>query len=441
MKSKNVLVSLTSISLPLMGGLAAQMAVQIIDTIMLGRYSVDVLAAAVVATSVHFVFFTVGSGISTAVLAISSAQGQEDRPATLAAGLWLSVLFAILAFLVLFWSRAILLRLGQVEHIAAAAQDYLRLASVGLVPALLTMSLRSHATVLERPKIVLWVSLAALPVNAFLNWVFIFGNLSTPEMGIRGAALATLLAHGLSFAITLAYVHFIDKTALGGICRKNLRVQAHVLRLSWPIGISNLAELGMFTATTLIVGSLGAVSVAAHGIVIQITSAAFIVHLAMSQAATVKAGDAFARQDKIMMWRVAQAAATLSLSAVFVTTCIFVLVPEILVSLFISTKQSQYEPILRMASVVLIVAAISQLADSMQIIAMGLLRGMLDTRMPMFVVLCSYWIVAIPASLLLGTWMEYGVVGVWLGVAVGLIIADFLLWLRFFKKIVGLQGR
>ncbi|MFT2110015.1 MATE family efflux transporter [Marinomonas sp. 2405UD68-3] len=432
MKTWHMAFSMIKIALPLMGGLTAQAAVQIIDTVMLGHYSIEALAAGVVATSVLFLLITVGSGIASAVLALSSSQTQHMRSVTLSAALGLTVIFSAVIYIGMYYSESILLLLGQDSAIATGAKEYLHLAGLGLLPALMTMVLRSHATAIERPNIVLWVSLAALPLNALLNWIFIFGYLGAPEMGIEGAALATFMTHSVSLALTLVYIRIIDASALSLLFSYDVKSIIRVINLSWPIALTNLAELGMFTVSTLIVGSLGEIPVAAHGIVVQITSAAFIVHLAISQVATVKSGQAYALSESSTIRLIGKVASGLSMSAVIVTTGIFVLLPESLVSLFIQTHDSQFQQIQNLAAMVLVIAALSQLVDAMQVIAMGLLRGFQDTRTPMVIAISSYWCIAVPAAYILGKTLEYGVLGVWFGITIGLIGAAGTLWIRFY---------
>lgn len=433
MAFKRALLALSGIALPLMGGLAAQAAIQIIDTVMLGRYSVDALAGAVIATSVLFVFITVGSGLANAVLTICSGQPDARRPKTLAAGIWLSITFAVLSVIVLLWSEPLLLAVGQDPSIAAAATDYLQIAGFSLFPALLTATLRGYATARERTQVILWVSLAALPLNALLNWIFIFGNWGAPEMGIKGAAVATLLAHALSLLATGAYVRSLAKTPLRAFFQIDRPAMAQVLRIGTPIGLTGLAELGMFTAITLMIGTLGTLSVAAHGVVVQITSAAFIIHLALSQAATVRVarGHSVANQAETRV--AARAAAALSAVMVVLTTCVFVFAPETLVRFFVTPDDPAFQSILTMASAILIIAAVSQLADAMQIVAMGALRGLQDTALPMWIAVGWYWCVALPLGYLLGLSLGWGAVGVWSGVALGLFGAAGTLWWRFFS--------
>lgn len=435
MTFKRALLALSGIALPLMGGLAAQTAVQIIDTLMLGRYSVEALAGAVVATSVLFVFITVGSGLATAVLTICSGQADAQNPKPLAAGIWLSITFSALSVIALLWSEPLLLALGQEPAIAVSATEYLWIAGVSLFPALLTATLRGYATARERTQVILWVSLAALPLNALFNWMFIFGNFGAPEMGIQGAALATLLAHTISFLATAAYVRSLAKMPLGAFLQIDRSAMAQVLRIGTPIGVTGLAELGMFTAITLMIGTLGALPVAAHGVVVQITSAAFIIHLALSQAATVRVARGHSAADQAETRVAAKAAAALSAVMVALTTCLFVFTPETLVRFFVSSDDPAFQAILTMASAILIIAAVSQLADAMQIVAMGALRGLQETAVPMWIAAGWYWAVALPLGYVLGLSLGWGAVGVWSGVTVGLLGAAGTLWWRFFVRV------
>ncbi|MFY0690966.1 MAG: MATE family efflux transporter [Paracoccaceae bacterium] len=436
------------LGLPLVGSHLAQFAVGLVDTIMLGWYDVTVLAASVLATSFFFVVFIVGAGFAFAVMPmVAEAAGRDDAQRVRRVtrmGLWLSVLYAAALLPFMIWSDPILRALGQQETLAALAQDYLRIAGFGLFPALLVMVLKSQLSALERTQIVFWVTVAGVGVNAALNWVLIFGNLGMPELGIRGAALASLLTHLASLLAIGLYVRFhpalVHYALFQRIWNSDWPAFGEVFRLGWPIGLTNLAETGLFAASAVLMGLLGTLPLAAHGIALQIASGTFMVHVGLSQAATIRAGRALGRGDMEGLGRGGQAAFALSMLFVVLTVILFLTLPELLISGFLAPDAVAREEIIAIGVTLLAVAALFQLVDAGQIMALGMLRGIQDTRIPMLYAAFSYWVMGFPASYVFGITLGYGGIGVWLGLVMGLLFAAVLLWLRFLRLFTGMTA-
>lgn len=431
------------LGLPLVGSHLAQISVQLVDTIMLGWYGIEPLAAGVLASFAAFVIFITGSGFAFAVMplvaeAAENGNTQRIRQVT-RMGIWLSLLYAAACLPLMIWSAPILISFGQKPQLAALAQDYLRIFGLGFFPSLTIMVLKSYLSALERTAIVLWVTLGGAVLNAVLNHMFIFGNWGMPEMGLRGSALASLLVQIVSCTVLCFYTMRNPLTAPHCLFQRIWKIDVPafttVFRLGWPIGLTNLAESGMFSASALIVGLLGTVPLAAHGIALQISSITFMVHVGFSSAATVRAGQAFARQDWSRLILGAKAVVSLALLVVLICTIAFLTIPELLMRGYLSPDDPDLPDILRIGTGLLAVAALFQLVDAGQIMALGLLRGIQDTKVPMYFSAFSYWIMGIPASYLLGITFGLGGLGVWLGLVVGLVVASSLLWWRFFNRL------
>ena len=432
--------AVAQLGLPLVGGHLAQFAIGLTDTIMVGWYGVEALAAVTLAGSYFFVLFLTGAGFGWAVMpmvAAANAAGDETsaRRAT-RMGLWLSVLYAALVMPLLWWSGPILLALGQGEEVAADAARYLRIAGWGLFPALLVMVLKSYLAALERTQVVLWITVLGALANAVANYGLIFGNWGLPEMGIRGAAVASVLTHAVSLVAVVIYVlrALPEQELFRRLWRPDREMFAQVFRLGVPIGITSLTEVSLFSASALMMGWLGTVPLAAHGIALQLASATFMVHLGLSNAATVRAGNAYGRRDRTHMARGAAVVIAMSLAASALTIVLFLTVPDPLISLFLDPDDPGRPQILVIGTTLLAAAALFQLVDGAQVIALGLLRGVQDTGGPMLIAALAYWGVGIPASYVLGFPMGIGGVGIWLGLACGLAVAGVLLMARFWRQ-------
>ncbi|MEP0050523.1 MAG: MATE family efflux transporter [Roseobacter sp.] len=427
---------------PLIGGHLAQIAISITDTVMLGWYGVDALAAVTLGSTYFFVFFIFGSGFAWAVMPMVASYAAEDdeiglRRAT-RMGLWLSMGFALLALPLMIWSEPILQRMGQSAMVAHDASTYLSIAGFGIVPALLVMCIKSYLAALERTQVVLWITLLAALINGLANYALIFGNWGAPELGLKGAAIASLLTQTVSLLGVIIYARLTlpEHNLFQRLWRMDRQMLVKVFLLGWPIGLTALSEVVLFATSTVMMGWFGTVPLAAHGVALQLTSVTFMVHVGLSNVATIRAGNAKGRNDLVHMERGALVVLAMSLAYALVTVAILLAFPEPLMSLFMQQDEPKRLEILSIGAGLLAMAAVFQLMDGAQVIALGLLRGVQDTRVPMFVAGFSYWGIGIPGSYLFGIVLGLGGVGVWLGLVVGLGLAGLLLSYRFWGVIL-----
>jgi len=218
--------------------------------------------------------------------------------------------------------------------------------------------------------------------------------------------------------------------------RSDSEILKRVFLLGWPIGLTSLAEGGLFAASAVMMGWIGAIELAAHGIAIQLASLTFMVHLGFSQAATVRAGRALGRHDELSLRRGGVTAIGMSAFFAVATSLIFLAIPETLVSLFLDPNEPDRAVLLRIGASLIMVAALFQLVDGLQVLALGLLRGVQDTTVPMFMATISYWVIGLPVSYLLAFTFGMGGVGLWLGLVIGLAVAAVLLLWRFWGRSV-----
>lgn len=436
-----------ALGLPLIGSQLSQFVVQLTDVLMMGWYGVTELAAVVVAGNLLVTLVVMGTGFAWAVMPLVAAAAEAGDEAQVRRvtrmGLWVSVGFAALVLPPLLLVPDLFSRLGQEEAVAALAHDYLAIAGWGLFPALAVMVLRAYLSALEMARIVLWVTLGSAGLNAVLNYALIFGHFGMPELGVQGAALASVGTH-LAAAVGLA-IYAVrrrpEHALFVRLWRPDRDALPQVIRLGWPIGLTNLAEVGLFTASSIMIGWIGATQLAAHGIALQLATASFMVHLGLSQAATVRAGRAYGRRDPDDLRMVALAALGLSALAACATVVLFLAMPGPLIRLFVDPAAPQLSEIVAAGSLMLAAAALFQLADAAQVMALGLLRGVQDTRWPMVFAALSYWALGAPVAYLLGFVAGWGGVGIWLGLAVGLAAAAVLMTHRFWLRVIPALGR
>jgi len=434
--------ALLGLGLPLIGSHLAQMLLHVSDTVMLGWYGVAELAAVVIGSSAFFIVFILGAGFGQAVMPmVAQAVGTGDetrvrRDARM--GLWLSIGYGVICYPLFWWSEPILLFVGQKPAVAALACDFLWIAGLGMVPALLVMVLKSYLAALGRTQVVLWMTLAAVGVNILICWALIFGNWGMPELGVRGAAIASVAVQALTFVGLAIYAAWLPELRHFRLFQRFWRPDWHALgqvfRLGMPIGLTSVAEGGMFQASALMMGWIGTAELAAHGIALQAVALTFMVHLGVSNATTVLAGRAQGAGQIADLRRVGKVAIAMSLGFGLAMVALFLAMPAQIVALFLDATKPESSAIIAFGTKLLAVAAVFQIADAMQVMALGLLRGVQDTKVPMILAAISYWGIGIPASYVLAFVLGYGGVGLWFGLVIGLTVAASLLMVRFWRR-------
>ena len=451
MRSKNMSYpahakAVATLGLPLVGGHLAQIAIGVTDTVMLGWYGVDALAAVTLAASYFFVLFLMGAGFAFAVMPMVATFDAEKDEVSIRRvtrmGLWLSIAYSVAIMPIMIWSESLFLFLGQEPTVAADAQQYLRIAGFGMFPWLVAMVIKSYLAALERTQVVFWIAVLATVCNGLINYALIFGNWGAPEMGIQGAAIASVFTQliGMLGVVVYAILVLPQHQLFVRFWRADWEMLMRVFRLGVPIGFTGLSETGLFTATAVMMGWLGTVPLAAHGIALQCAGITFMLHLGISNVATIRAGNAFGRGDREHLAKGAYIVFAMSLVAALLTIIGFLLWPEPLVLAFMQPSEPARDQILIIGVGLLAMAALFQLVDGAQVIALGLLRGVQDTKVPMYMAAFSYWGIGMPCSYIFGFVLGYEGIGVWMGLVVGLASAAILLSVRFWSVILGRVG-
>ena len=432
--------ALLALGLPIVGTLVAGLVLHMSDTVMLGKYGIDELAAVVIGGQIWFILFIAGSGIGAALSGpIASAMAQKDEVTVrrlVRMGLWLTVGYAMLVTPIYFFAEPLLLALGQQPQIAALAGDYVQIVGFSVYPVLLQNLIRTYLAALEKTAFVLIASIIAVIFHIFLNWVLIFGAFGIPAMGVKGAAISSLLTDTALMLMVLAYAlrTFPEHRLLHRFWKPDWEILKRVFFLGVPVSLQLVAEVGLFAFAAVLMGRVSAEMLAAHGIALQLAGITFLIQLGVAQAATVRTGQAFgARNDRLLRDGALVGVFMSILFAVF-TMAVFLIFREGLVSLFLSPDDPDTPAVIAAGATLLILAAIFQIFDGGQAMAMNLLRGVHDTRIPMVIAIVSYWLVGVPAAWWLGSPDRFGGVGVWSGLVIGLACAWVGLSVRFWRR-------
>lgn len=421
---------------PLVAAQVAQMATSFFDTVMMGRVGPVELAAVAIGTGLWRTLLLLALGILMALsplVAHLHGSRQIDCIAPLVRqSLWLAMLLGILCFLALRHLERLLALLGIEPVIIPITGDYLRALSWGMFPIFAFMALRLFSEGIARTRPILLISLLGLMVNVIANYALIFGHWGLPALGALGCGAATAIGMWTMLLGMLAFLFVDNRYRSHGVfqrwewpCWRELQP---ILALGLPMGIGLFLETAVFTAVALLLGTLGAVAAAAHQVALSVAAMAFMIPLGLSMATTVRVGHAMGGGDP----RAARFSGLtgIGLSGLFMAImAVVIFVTHRGIAHFYTDDTA----VAVVAAGLLRLAALFQISDGLQVGALGALRGLKDSRVPMLIVLVAYWLIAFPLGWLLGIRWEFGPAGPWIGLIAGLSSAAVLLNLRFWR--------
>ena len=430
---------------------AIEMVMNLTSVAMIGRVGPEALAASTLGLALYTLFLLFGIGITAAaapLIAREAGRGTSTGAAVrriVQQGCWGATLITCPMWIILWNGERVLIACGQDPQLAAAAGIYLHALQWSLLPVLVYLVLRSCFAALGRPRWAVTTGVAAIAVNAFLNWLLIGGHWGLPALGLVGSGLATLLSNTF-MAVALGSVVLFDPS-LG-----RYRIFSGFLRPVWaefgafwslgvPIGVSLLLEAGMFTVAAAMVGRFDAVSLAAHAIALQVASFTFMLPLGLAQAATIRIGRAAGAGDQRGIARAGWTALSLSVATMVMSAVILVTAPEPIIGLFLDSGEPGFDAVQALAVTLLGLAGLFQVADGSQVVLAGMLRGLHDTRAPMIIAGVGYWGVGLPLAAALAFALHLRAPGVWIGLAGGLFTVAILLLRRWLRLLARRRGQ
>lgn len=430
--TKELLATFT-LAFPMIAGQVGQMLLGISDTIMIGRLGVNELGAATLANTLVIVPFVLGIGLLSSIsVRVSQAHGAnrpEDARRAVRHGTWMALVFGMLTLLSAIAIIPFLGWLKQPVEVIQLTPTFLVIVAASLIPAFITMAWKNHADALNHPWPPFFIMMAGVFLNIWLNWLLIWGHWGMPALGMEGAALATLISRVLT---TIGLYQWL---------RRSPKVKAWTPRLWWakceratfksllaigfPASLQLLTEVGAFAACTLLIGTLGAVPLAAHQVAINCAGFAFMVPLGVAMAITVRVGEIVGARQQARLHRVLAGGWFFSTAFMTCSMILFFAFGREIAALFGDNTGVQ-----AIAARLLIVAGFFQLVDGIQVVSAFALRGVNDVRLPAWIAFAAYWIVAVPLGYFLGLRCGWGAVGMWSGLAAGLGVAAVVLAYR-----------
>lgn len=419
---------LLTLSIPAVFSQLAQMGMGFIDTIMAGHHSRDTLAVVSIGSNLFIPVIIVFLGIFLSINPLSSGHAARSEPKELAKLLKSSLALAfMLALPIIYIVRnlePIIRLLGLKSALIVSADDYLEALSFGLIPLFIFLALRFYNEGLFSTRAIMFITLSALPINIFFNYLFLFQL----NWGPAGLGYATTISYSyLCLALllfTLKYRGYDAIISQLAYVKVDLEVIKKIIQLGLPIGVGLGLEITLFAVTGLFIATYGVEIVAGHQIAMNIASMTFMIPMGISIATTARVGYFFGKNDYLTATRVGYIGSGMSLVVMTASALTMWFFPEMLVHLYTTDPGT-----VNVAMSLLFYAAIFQLFDGIQVTVLGALRGFHDTKIPMYFNLIAYWLIGFPVGYYLS--LSYKAAGFWMGIISALMCAAVLMSIRY----------
>lgn len=426
-----------SISIPIILGNMTQILLGIIDSAMVGSIDSVLLAGSALVNNILSIPYVMGIGLTYAIsplVATANGNRQHSRCLHVAYnGFLLCTVFAILIGLGIHWGSDIVFHLDQAPEVAAVSQDYLIIMGWSTIPMLLFLALKQFTDGLEYTRTAMILALSSIPLNTFLNYIFIFGKWGMPRYELFGAGIGTLVTRIIIFIGLLIVVFRSPKYApfrrhLSVSLQIKKKTMRQLLHIGIPSSLQYAMESGAFAVSGIIIGWFGAVQLAAHQIAMSSAALTFMVSMGLSAAGSILVGNSLGKRDLATARLIGRKTLLIGLAYGIACALLFMVTSQKIPYFF------NNEPaVIEYASMLLILAGIFQISDATQAIAVGLLRGLYDVRVPMVFIIIAYWVIGIPLGYYLAFHTSLEARGMWIGLVTGLTIVAISLTFRFFS--------
>jgi MATE family multidrug resistance protein len=422
------------LALPLVVSQLSAVGMNAIDAVLAGHHGAATLGAVAIGASIWSLALVVAIGVTMAVppsVAQLDGAGRRDAIGPLfRQALWLALALGLLLWLALRGAIPLVRVIGIDPVLVEDVAGFLRAVSWGAPALAAFFTLRGMSAGIGITRPTMYFSLMALVLLGPIAWVLLYGGFGIPAMGAAGIGAATAIVlwlEAIAFALyVLWHPVYADLALTARLERPQWAAIGELLRIGVPMGVTVLMEAGLFIATTLTIGTLGAATVASHQVALNVASLFFMIPLGIAMATTVRVGNAAGRGDAVAVRFAGDAGIGLTLGTQAVSATIMLALPTAIASLY-----SNDAAVIALAAQLLVLAALFQFPDGIQAVANGALRGLKDTRVPMFITTFAYWGVGMPV----GWWLAFphamGAQGMWIGLIAGLGVAAVLLALRF----------
>jgi multidrug resistance protein, MATE family len=428
---------------PVVLGMVGHTLISIVDNIMVGKLGSTELAAVSLGNSMIFIAMSIGIGFSTAITPIIAQADAEKNTTEIRSvfhnGLFLCTLLGVLLFGLVVLSKPIMELLHQPKEVITLAKPYLDWVAFSLVPLIIYQGYKQFADGLSMTKYSMYAIIMANILHVIINYCLIYGIWIFPKMGIVGAALGTVISR----IAMVVFMHFILlkqeklKRYFKGFSFDEIKKTtiSKIVDLGFPSAMQMLFEVVLFTVAIWLCGNIGKTSQAANQIALSLASLTFMFAMGLSVVSMIRVGNYKGLSDYKQLIVVARSVFLLAILIEIVFATLFIALYRVLPKLFLNMENTHQlldnTEVILIASKLLIVAAIFQISDGIQVVVLGALRGLQDVKIPMYLTFIAYWVIGFPISYYLGEYTELKAVGVWIGLLAGLTAAALFLYIRF----------
>ena len=428
---------------PVMLGMVGHIMVSFADNIMVGQLGAKELAAVSLGNSFFFIAMSLGVGFATAITPLvaeaDSSKNTRAVTSSLKHGLILCVCISLALLLGMLFSVPLMEKMNQPKDVVVLAMPYLKIIAISIVPLVIFEGLKRFSDGLSKTKYPMYAAVFSNALNIILNYLLIFGMFGFPKLGIIGAGIGTLISRILMvlFIILIFFNKDKIKTYFLNIdfLKTEKKVFKKIFNLGFPSALQMLFEVGIFTAAIWLSGTLGKIYQAANQIAFNLSAITFMVGVGLGVAAMIRVGNQKGLSDFISLRRIAISVFLLTILIEIIFAIIFLVFNEWLPTLYLETnnpeKIMENSEVILIASQLLIIVALFQIFDGLQVAILGALRGMQDVKVPTLIAFISYWVIGFPICYYLGLHTPLKSVGIWIGLLIGLGSASLLLFIRF----------
>jgi multidrug resistance protein, MATE family len=423
-----------NIAFPVMMGQLGHVLVGLVDNLMIGRLGAAPLAAVSLGNSLVFIALSLGIGFSFAItplIAEADGAGDLDKGRSyFHHGIILSASSGVFLFLLLLLAKPILYHLDQPPEVVELAIPYLEIVAFSMIPLMIFQGYKQFADGLSQTKYAMYATLIANVVNVVANFLLIYGIWIFPRLELEGAAIGTLISRFFMLWFIWEILRRKKKFRDYFIwTRKNLinpEIFKRLLSLGFPTALQMFFEVGIFTGTIILAGTLGTNPQAANQIALNLASMTFMIAVGLGVTATIRVGNQKGLRNYRNLRRIAFSTFLLVFLIEAVFAVGFILMKDWLPTLYIDNME-----VILLAAQLLVVAALFQLSDGLQVVILGALRGLQDVKIPTLICFVAYWIIGFPVSIYFGQADQLGSMGIWLGLLAGLTASAVMLHFRF----------
>ena len=439
---------------PIILGMLGHTLIGIVDNIMVGKLGATELAAVSLGNSFIFIAMSLGIGFSTAITPlIAEADSEKDEKKIRSIfhhGLLLCTILGIALFAIIVLAKPIMLLMHQPIEVVEMAYPYIDWVAFSLIPVIIYQGYKQFADGLSKTKYSMYAIFMANVVHIFFNYVLIYGIWIFPKLGILGAALGTVISR-IMMVVFMHYILKYDKNIkkyFKDFSFKEIKksVLKKIVNLGTPSAMQMLFEVSLFTAAIWLSGSIGKTSQAANQIALTLATMTFMFAMGLSVTAMIRISNQKGLNDYIKLVVVAKSIFLLAIIIEIIFALFFIVFHNYLPPLFLNLENINQaldnKEVIKIASQLLLVAAVFQISDGIQVVVLGALRGLQDVKVPMYITFVAYWVIGFPISFYLGLYTELKATGIWIGLLAGLTVAAIFLYIRFnylTKKLVHKQ--